>query len=258
MISLRKFSTLSIRVHSCNFAVSQRVNVSVRQVISPIESVVQRAITEKHFKFSPKSEEAIKFCTSYLNAVDTFARFNAESVQSLFALVEKYNIQHDDAFLLLLLKKATRSKNLNIAKLVWQFIRDSRRSCGSRVYGATINMFAKCGSLQNAVEVWDYCAKAGIQLENGAWSAMINAHGIAGNGSDALALFHEMKSQNVEINERTLGSALNACSRSGRAGDAWKIYNEMEVVYNVKPNIVHLNSILGMSLVNIIFLLLTS
>lgn len=76
------------------------------------------------------------------------------------------------------------------------------------VGNAVVTMYAKCGSLNDAVQVFELSTNKNSIT----WSAMITGHAQSGDGEKALVLFKEMHFFGMKPSEYTLVGVLNACS----------------------------------------------
>ncbi|KAI3461997.1 hypothetical protein Pfo_018660 [Paulownia fortunei] len=76
------------------------------------------------------------------------------------------------------------------------------------VGNAVVTMYAKCGSLRDAVQVFELST----DKNSITWSAMITGHAQSGDGEKALVLFKEMHCCGMKPSEYTLVGVLNACS----------------------------------------------
>ncbi|KAL8478876.1 hypothetical protein ACS0TY_030673 [Phlomoides rotata] len=76
------------------------------------------------------------------------------------------------------------------------------------VGNAIVTMYAKCGSLKDAVQVFELST----DKNSITWSAMITGHAQSGDGEAALVLFKDMHSSDMKPSKYTLVGVLNACS----------------------------------------------
>ncbi|KAL6569039.1 hypothetical protein OROGR_000764 [Orobanche gracilis] len=76
------------------------------------------------------------------------------------------------------------------------------------VGNAVVTMYAKCGSLTDAVKVFELSTNKNSIT----WSALITGHAQSGDGDKALILFQELHSSGMTPSEYTLVGVLNACS----------------------------------------------
>ena len=87
----------------------------------------------------------------------------------------------------------------------------------SSVVSALINMYAKCGDIVSARQIFDRMSEKNIV----SWNAMIAGYGMHGYGQDALILFSQMQQRCKEPNAITFISVLSACSHAGLVDEGW-------------------------------------
>jgi pentatricopeptide repeat protein len=138
------------------------------------------------------------------------------------------------------------------------------------VESSSVDMYAKCGSLEDAWTVFNRMPAQNVVT----WNTMILGHVQCGEGQKALGLFQEMKQEGVDPNSMTFVGVLNACAsvfaleegrsvhqeviqsgleldvfvsslvdmyaKCGSMDDAWKVFNKMPF-----QNVVTWNTILG-------------
>jgi pentatricopeptide repeat protein len=76
------------------------------------------------------------------------------------------------------------------------------------VGNSLIDMYSKCGSLEDACKVFKSMASYDVIT----WTAMISGHAKCGEGQKALELFHQMEQEGVQPTPITLVGVLNACA----------------------------------------------
>ncbi|CAA7404226.1 unnamed protein product [Spirodela intermedia] len=100
---------------------------------------------------------------------------------------------------------------------------------------ALIDMYSKCGSLEDACAVFD-----GIpQKDVIAWNAMIVGHAMHGNSREALALFSEMLAAGLRPTDITFVGVLNACSHAGLVAEGRALLLSMAERHGLLPKIEH-------------------
>uniref|UniRef100_A0A7N0RDN8 Pentatricopeptide repeat-containing protein n=1 Tax=Kalanchoe fedtschenkoi TaxID=63787 RepID=A0A7N0RDN8_KALFE len=106
-----------------------------------------------------------------------------------------------------------------------------------------IDMYAKCGALEKAEEVFN-------QVEDrrsvAIWTAIISGFGAHGRASEALQWFNKMKASGVRPNSITFTSVLTACSHGGLVEEGEILFRSMETVYKLKPSIEHYGCMVDM------------
>src|SRR6202041_1543521 len=97
-----------------------------------------------------------------------------------------------------------------------------------------LNMYAKCGSIDDARSVFDNMESRNVV----SWNAMIAGYAQTGNGKDALELFKQMEKE-IQPNSVTLCALLNACSHAGLVDEALHYFNAMKDQYQVSADVSH-------------------
>lgn len=104
------------------------------------------------------------------------------------------------------------------------------------VGASLIESYAKCGSLEDAVKVFDGIQERDVVI----WSSMIAGFGFHGHAKQALELFHQMiKNTKIVPNNVTFLSILSACSHGGLLEEGIKLYNKMVNDYKLTPESKH-------------------
>ena len=103
------------------------------------------------------------------------------------------------------------------------------------INNALIDMYAKCGNLARAREVFENMPRKNVI----SWSSMINAFAIHGDADSAIALFHRMKVQNIEPNAVTFIGLLYACSHAGLVDEGHKFFSSMINEHDISPQREH-------------------
>ncbi|KAL5568386.1 hypothetical protein UlMin_024961 [Ulmus minor] len=112
-----------------------------------------------------------------------------------------------------------------------------RGFCDNIFVGASlIELYSKCGSINNAVKIFERIADKDVVI----WTAMIAAYAVHGQGGEALHLFDQMVGNSTaKPNSLTFLSVLSACSHSGLVEKGIEIFNMMLHEYQLKPNTEH-------------------
>ena len=103
------------------------------------------------------------------------------------------------------------------------------------VASALVHMYAKCGSIENARNVFDKMRKKDVV----SWTAMIEAYAMHGSAREALELFKQMQSSGTKPNQITLVGVLSACCHAGLIDEGWHYFNGMSQCYHIVPTMEH-------------------
>ncbi|CAN6719230.1 unnamed protein product [Malus baccata var. baccata] len=105
----------------------------------------------------------------------------------------------------------------------------------STVANAVITMYAKCGSIEEAYQMFNDMNSH----DSVSWNAIISVHALHGEGNKVLSLFKSMKEVGFAPDEITLLATLQACSYAGLWETGLSLFNEMEPKYGTKSGIEH-------------------
>ena len=106
------------------------------------------------------------------------------------------------------LKRCLKEKDLRVAREVHDCIIKSRMEQDKYVASILLSVYIRCGSLQDARQVFDALAKKSVIN----WNVMIGGYVQLNRGKDAMQLFHQMRQEHVQANEITYVSILKACA----------------------------------------------
>ncbi|EFC41923.1 predicted protein [Naegleria gruberi] len=154
---------------------------------------------------------------------------------SLYEDMINNNLVPDVPTLILLLSVCSEFGNLDFGKIIHRNISELRIR-DHNLFNALINMYAKCGDLTSAHEVFLSVPNKDVV----SWTCIINAYAIHGMGLKAIELLNQMSKENIKPNEHTLTCVLHACGHCGMVDEAKEIYNHMESKYSIKPSNIHL------------------
>lgn len=103
------------------------------------------------------------------------------------------------------------------------------------VGAALLDLYSKCGSLDNAIRVFDRMGDKDVVV----WSSMIAGYGIHGRGGKAIQMFNQMIGSLLKPNHVTFVSLLSACSHAGLIDEGIDFFNRMVEFYGLVPSSEH-------------------
>ncbi|KAG8662705.1 pentatricopeptide repeat-containing protein At5g66520 isoform X2 [Manihot esculenta] len=98
-----------------------------------------------------------------------------------------------------------------------------------------INMYAKCGSVKEALEAFKKIGKKSVSV----WTAIIYSFAIHGCGREALYWFMQMLKAGIKPNLITFTAILTACSYAGLVDEGKSLFDSMDKVYSLNPTVEH-------------------
>ncbi|KAG8663219.1 pentatricopeptide repeat-containing protein At2g33680 isoform X1 [Manihot esculenta] len=103
------------------------------------------------------------------------------------------------------------------------------------VGNALVNMYAKCGSIRNAYEIFSRMLHRNLV----SWNTIIAGFGNHGHGAMALEHFEKMKAEGIQPDSVTFVGLLAACNHAGLVGEGQFYFNSMEETYGISPDMEH-------------------
>ncbi|KAI5656218.1 hypothetical protein M9H77_25011 [Catharanthus roseus] len=103
-----------------------------------------------------------------------------------------------------------------------------------RIENALIDMYAKCGHLQEARKVFDAMHYRDVV----SWTSLISAYGRSGQGANAIALFSKMQ-ESITPDSIAFVPIISACSHAGLIVEGKRFYKVMTEDYKIVPRLEH-------------------
>lgn len=160
--------------------------------------------------------------------------FSREAI-GLFNLMQEQGVQPDSTTFVSVLSACSQLGALGLGCWVHRYIIENELHVNVVLGTALINMYARCGNVTEAQEVFNLMNERNVI----AWTAIISAHGMHGYGNQAMKLFLRMKSEGPRPNNVTFVAVLSACAHSGLVQDGRKAYASMSQEYGLVPGVEH-------------------
>ncbi|MED6114379.1 Pentatricopeptide repeat-containing protein, chloroplastic [Stylosanthes scabra] len=176
-------------------------------------------------------------CVVAYNAMITSYARNSRPNEALalFRELQGSGLKPNDVTMLLVLSSCTLLGSLDLGRWIHEYVKKHGFNRYVKVNTALIDMYAKCGSLDDAVSLFRQMRRRDTQ----AWSAMIVAYATHGHGSRAVSMLEEMKKQGVQPDEITFVAVLSACSHNGLVEEGYECFRSMTNDYGIVPHIKH-------------------
>ncbi|KAI5674374.1 hypothetical protein M9H77_14738 [Catharanthus roseus] len=167
---------------------------------------------------------------------------NANEALALFEQMQAEGIVPDNVAMVNVVNACAKLGAMHKAKLAHEYILRKKFSLNVVLGTAMIDMYAKCGRLDCARDIFDSMRMKNVVT----WSAMIGAYAYHGRGMEALNLFYMMLSSGIIPNSITFLSLLYACSHSGMVDDGLHLFSLMQEEYGVRPNVKHFTCVVDL------------
>ncbi|CAA6672033.1 unnamed protein product [Spirodela intermedia] len=111
-----------------------------------------------------------------------------EAVVVFRAMQADAAVEPDGATMVSLLAACAHLGDLRLGQWASSYIATKHLPVGAALAGALVSMYARCGCVDEAREVFDGLRRPNVV----AWTAMISGYGMHGRGAEAVALFRMM------------------------------------------------------------------
>ncbi|KAI3443195.1 uncharacterized protein J3R85_000102 [Psidium guajava] len=118
-----------------------------------------------------------------------------------------------------------------------EYVQKNSIPLNDNLSASIIYMYAKCGSISSALEVFQHVRDKGWDVSP--WNAIICGLAMHGHANLSLAIFSNLQKQNIRLNSITFIGALTACCHAGLVEEGKKIFRSMKVLYDVDPDVKH-------------------
>nr|AKH05185.1 chlororespiratory reduction 4 [Hypseocharis bilobata] len=145
------------------------------------------------------------------------------------------NLIPDGVTLLIVLSAIAHLGHLDEGVAIHGYIEEKEISLDGKLGVALIDMYSKCGSIENALLVFASIEERDVDY----WNVMISGLAIHGLGELAFDLFMEMERVCVEPDDITFIGVLSACAHAGFVKEGLMCFEIMRRIHGVKPKLQH-------------------
>lgn len=136
-----------------------------------------------------------------------------------------------------ILSSCTHLSNLPQGRCLHAYMlrRDSCFGSNLSLANALITMYARCGSMKNAVKIFKLLPRRNII----SWNAIITGYCMHGRGKEAVFAFLQMLDDGFQPNRVTFLTLLSACSHSGMIEKGLELFRSMVEEFKITPEVAH-------------------
>lgn len=205
--------------------------VSANLIISSFMKIGETNIAKKIFQNVP-SRDVVTW-NSLIGGCVKNASF--QEALSTFREMLRTRIEPDGFTFASTIAACARLGALHHGKWIHSLVIEKRIEPNYILSSALIDMYAKCGQINIAKEIFDGVQRIDVSI----WNAMINGLAIHGLALDAIAIFSRMKGDNISPNSITFIGILTACSHCGLVEEGRKHFDLMRTLYLIQPQLEH-------------------
>uniref|UniRef100_A0A803PXW7 DYW domain-containing protein n=1 Tax=Cannabis sativa TaxID=3483 RepID=A0A803PXW7_CANSA len=162
-------------------------------------------------------------------------RGKSREALSLFYLMQMEGVKVNEVSMVSVLSACSHLGALDQGRWAHAYIEKNKLRVTVNLGTALIDMYAKCGAMDKAMEVfW------GMKEKNVfTWSSAMGGLAMNGFGEKCLELFSLMKKDGVQPNEVTFVAVLRGCSVVGLVDEGKEHFSSMKTSYGIEPEIEH-------------------
>ncbi|GAB2216710.1 hypothetical protein Droror1_Dr00024487 [Drosera rotundifolia] len=154
----------------------------------------------------------------------------------------KVHSKPDEGVLISILAACSESGLLRLGEKVHASVEKLQNVSTVRVLNALIDMYAKCGNMKMALDIFQGMTRRDIV----SWNAIIHALGVHGHGETALQLFSRLREEGFRPDGVTFVGLLCACTHIGLVDKGLEYFYSMERDYGVVPEIGHYGCVIDL------------
>ncbi|KAH7683643.1 TPR-like protein [Dioscorea alata] len=147
----------------------------------------------------------------------------AQRARDALKLFQLMPMQPDEVTMVAVISACTALGDLEAGEGIHRYINDKCFGWMVSLCNALIDMYAKCGCLKSAREVFDETKNKSLTT----WNSMISAYAAHGASDAAIKLFDEMSAAGVKPDGVSFLAVLSACTHQGRVSEGRRLFAAM-------------------------------
>lgn len=160
----------------------------------------------------------------------------------LFRQMLSSSTKPNEVTVISVLSAIAQQGSVGSGRWVHSYIENNPIEFNARVGTALIDMYCKCGSLEDACKVFDSIENKDVVV----WNSMIGGYAMHGHSHKALELFSGLRAEGLQPTDITFIGVLNVCSHSGLIEEGREYFRSMEKDYGIEPKIEHYGCIVDL------------
>lgn len=173
---------------------------------------------------------------SWTSLITGYSRGNqfVEAVK-LFREMMLAKVKPDEITLATVLSACAHIGSLDMGEAIHDYIKRHGTKCDLYLGNSLIDMYCKCGVVENALVVFHEMEKK----DSVSWTSIISGLAVNGFADYALELFMQMLREGVRPTHGSFVGILLACTHAGLIDEGLQYFESMEKVYGLTPEMKH-------------------
>ncbi|TXG55682.1 hypothetical protein EZV62_020938 [Acer yangbiense] len=162
---------------------------------------------------------------------------NGEMSRALdvFREMQWENVRPNEVTIVCVLSACSQMGALELGRWVHSYVGKYRIELNHFVGGALINMYSRCGDIDEARRVFEVMKERNVITYN----SIIVGLALHGRSIEAIEIFREMLRRGLKPSSVTFVGVLNACSHGGLLDLGFEIFHSMAKDHGIEPHIEH-------------------
>ncbi|CAL0333399.1 unnamed protein product [Lupinus luteus] len=153
----------------------------------------------------------------------------------MFREMQVKGVKPNEVTFVCVLSACSQLGALELGRWIHMYMRRCNVKVNRIVAGALINMYSRCGDIDEALVLFNEMKAKDVSTYN----SMIVGLALHGKSIVAIELFREMLNLKLRPNSITFVGVLNACSHGGLVELGYEIFQLMEAVHGIEPQVEH-------------------
>ncbi|XP_042477984.1 pentatricopeptide repeat-containing protein At2g22410, mitochondrial-like isoform X1 [Macadamia integrifolia] len=153
----------------------------------------------------------------------------------LFQQMIAAKVKPDEITVASVLSASAHLGMLDMGKAIHNYIRMYNIKTDVYVGNSLIDMYCKCGCIENALKVF----REMTDKDTVSWTAIISGLAVNGYAHDAIDFFSQMLREDIQPSEATFVSVLLACAHTGLVEKGFEYFESMTKFYCMEPKMKH-------------------
>ncbi|CAO2821909.1 unnamed protein product [Amaranthus hypochondriacus] len=175
---------------------------------------------------------------SWSSMISGYAQCGQASVAlELFRRMVDSGVEPNEITMISIFSAIASLGKLKEAKWTHEYIRNNSIPLNDNLIAALIDAYAKCGSISNALDVFNQVRVKVTSVSP--WNAIICGLAMHGHATLSLRMFENLEKTNIKPNTITFIGVLTACCHAGLVEAGEMYFESMKNQYKIDPNIKH-------------------
>lgn len=245
------FATMSsIAANTLDLEMGRQIHSQAIVTTADLETSLGNSLVDMYAKCGRYEEANSVFANlAYRNSVPWTAMISAYIQKGLpeeglnwFKDMRRASISPDQATFASVLRASANLASLSLGKQFHSCI--IRSGFMSNVFSgsALLDMYAKCGSIKEAIQTFREMPDRNIV----SWNALLSAYALVGDAEATLRSFKQMLDSGLQPDSVSFLTVITACSHRGLIEEGLQHFNSMTQIYKVVPKKEHYASVVDM------------